>query len=1018
MRKIWNNEKIYDMKFVLDEKCRNAFNITKEYFKTNKKKPVIFTGTGILLLILILGISFSYANLTPVSSVEIFSENANFENKDMGSWKVTKSAEWIEEDVANINVKIESNLGIGNFKAPSDYIFVFEDSAKMGAVGQEKINILYQFCLSLFSEVLSANEENKVAVITFNSNYNIVSDFSRDLDPGQLNFNVSGNTNYYQALNGVNELLSNYTKEEGKNCKVVFITAGSPNEETPNEVEYSKMLRNKYPYLKINSIASFYGDNENKTSLYNISDSVSMLSAGLSEFEQLHVAIESLNVNNYLGFKIEDTINSEYFEVIEATSNIGEVTVDKSLENDRVIWDLKDKYYSNTIEEMDIKIKLKDEYKSADDLLMFQTNIQAKITSLIYNLDGNEAVEEVVSSLTPVLSTNYAVIYDNNEPDTCTVSGTPETKRYTPFTTVEISEDIPTCNGYKFKGWKLVEDNVEKIGKDYFIMPSHDVTLKAEWSKVSIKKSMNSRVVEEGTLYAMMAANSVPDNVSSDFVTNTTGINFTQISSDTNGKGIYQMASTAQDDRPIYYYRGAVDNNNVKFANFCWKIVRTTGTGGVKLIYNGPPDGEGGCTNTTGEITTIGQSYFFDINSESGLYYAAIGYMYGTKYPNKLSLNTIKWYDFLDVDEPSSGSGVNGYDLAKYYVSDDVSYDSQTDQYSLINPITASSLSSSDMIGKYFCEKGSTSCYSVNVITDYFGHYTTRYSYFIKMSNGNKLPVPYKDLNTQMVKFGKSAQYNNGMYILNDIYEIGIFDAVENFNSIVDYPYSCYSINDRCSDVNYKLNTVWFLLSNGETHIDLIEYITSGSPNEIDSGIKKVIDNWYSSNLADYTTYLEDTIWCNDREFYGNISLPELTGSDEKFFAHKNTVRLFQGKPSLECLLGDSFSVEVLYKDNEQIGNGKLIYPTATLTADEVVLAGLGLAENSDVYLYNGVKWNTLTPFSHAIVPVHYIVGESGTMTIFLDFNNVPYVRPSVSLKAGTKAVSGDGTPTNPFVIE
>lgn len=888
----------------------------------------------------------------------------------------------------------------------------------MGAVGQNNLNNLYQFLVEMMSIIIDLNEGNRISLITFNSTYNIVSDLTRELDPNQLHFSFSGNTNYYQALNGVNELLSSYVKEDGKNCNVIFISAGSPNEETPNEIEYSKMLRKKYPFLKINSIAAFYPDNENKTPLYNISDSVSTLSSGLSEIDMIKVMLEAIGLNNYLNFVIEDTINSEYFEVIEASSSIGEVTIDKSLENDKVIWDLKDKYYSKTEEELDIKLKLKDDYKDTEELLMFQTNIQEKITSSIYNLEEIEITEEVTSSLTPVLSTNYAVIYDNNESDTCTVSGLPETKRYAPFTTVEISDATPTCSGYMFKGWKIVEDEVEKMGRDYFIMPSHDVTLKAEWAKVSIKKSMNSRVVEEGTLYAMMASNSVPDNISSEFVTSSTGIDFTQISSDTNGKGIYQMASTAKDDRPIYYYRGAVDNNNVKFANFCWKLVRTTDTGGVKLIYNGPPDEAGGCTNTTGDITTIGQSYFFDATSESGLYYAAIGYMYGTKYPNKLSLNAIKWYDFLDVDEPSTGSGVNGYALAKYYVSDDVSYDSQTDQYSLLNPIIASSLTSSDMIGKYFCENGSTSCSSVNVITEYFGHNSTRYNYFIKMSNGNKLPVPYKDLNTQMVKFGKSAQYNNGMYILNDIYEIGIFDAVENFSSIVDYPYSCYSINDRCSDVKYKLNTVWFLLSNGETHIDLIEYITSGSPNEIDSEIKKVIDNWYSSNLADYTKYLEDTIWCNDREFYGNISLPELTGSDEKFFAHKNTVRLFEGKPSLECLLGDSFSVEVLYKDNEQIGNGKLIYPTATLTADEVVLAGLGLAENSDVYLYNGVKWNTLTPFSHAIVPIHYIVGESGTMTTLVDFDNVPYVRPSVSLKPGTKSSYGDGTPTSPFVIE
>ena len=38
---------------------------------------------------------------------------------------------------------------------------------------------------------------------------------------------------------------------------------------------------------------------------------------------------------------------------------------------------------------------------------------------------------------------------------------------------------------------------------------------------------------------------------------------------------------------PVYYYKSNVQNNNVLFGGFCWKIVRTTETGGVKLVYNG-----------------------------------------------------------------------------------------------------------------------------------------------------------------------------------------------------------------------------------------------------------------------------------------------------------------------------------------------------------------------------------------------------------------------------------------------
>ena len=127
------------------------------------------------------------------------------------------------------------------------------------------------------------------------------------------------------------------------------------------------------------------------------------------------------------------------------------------------------------------------------------------------------------------------------------------------------------------------------------------------------------------SLYSTIQDNAVADNVQSEFVTGSTGINFSQISSDTNGKGVYMLSSTKDSTNPIYYYRGAVENNNVKFANFCWKIVRTTETGGIKLIYNGVPDENGTCNNT-GTSSQIGTSRFNTNNNDN----AYVGYMYGT----------------------------------------------------------------------------------------------------------------------------------------------------------------------------------------------------------------------------------------------------------------------------------------------------------------------------------------------------------------------------------------------------
>ncbi len=90
--------------------------------------------------------------------------------------------------------------------------------------------------------------------------------------------------------------------------------------------------------------------------------------------------------------------------------------------------------------------------------------------------------------------------------------------------------------------------------------------------------------------------------------------------------GIYTTTAT-EGNIPVYYYRGDADkvNNNIIFNNMCWKIIRTTENGGVKIIYNGTPT-DGKCEIQTGEAIQIGTSKFND-NAKDNAY---VGYMYGT----------------------------------------------------------------------------------------------------------------------------------------------------------------------------------------------------------------------------------------------------------------------------------------------------------------------------------------------------------------------------------------------------
>ena len=124
----------------------------------------------------------------------------------------------------------------------------------------------------------------------------------------------------------------------------------------------------------------------------------------------------------------------------------------------------------------------------------------------------------------------------------------------------------------------------------------------------------------------------------------TTTIDFSKTSEQDNTNGIYTTTNT-DSGKPVYYYRGNVDNR-VIFANFCWRIVRTTETGGVKLIYDGVPS-NGQCNNT-GDNSTIGSSKFNEKYNNA----KDVGYMYGSSIDDTANTDdsTIKkkidnWYE-------------------------------------------------------------------------------------------------------------------------------------------------------------------------------------------------------------------------------------------------------------------------------------------------------------------------------------------------------------------------------------
>ena len=388
------------------------------------------------------------------------------------------------------------------------------------------------------------------------------------------------------------------------------------------------------------------------------------------------------------------------------------------------------------------------------------------------------------------------------------------------------------------------------------------------------------------------------------------------ITYNSNDNGVFLFDGT--DDNggtyPIYYYRGNVTNNNVLFGGFCWKIVRTTSTGGTKLIYNGTAtNGECNATGTSTQIET--RSFNAKENSP-----ADVGYMYGTRY-------------------------------------------------------TSSSKSMSSITDTYM--------------------------------------------------YGNDVTYSNGTYTLSGktTTSVGSNWSTDRTTLANGYHYTCLNSTGTCTSVYYityfgnDTYMIYLTFTGGDT---LETAKTKMFTNTNNSTIKTTIDNWYKTNLIDYTSYLENTIFCNDRSlsstYGGALGSKDTNSTSYSYFGGEERLS-YTYSPSLVCQnQNDKFSLRVSNGGTSGYGNNKLKYPIALLTTDEAMLAGGQNSTNKNYYLYIGQYYWLLSPsdwrggsgfFGH--------VNSGGT--VYGSFVNPYGVRPSVSLKPETLFLEGDGTTDNPYVV-
>jgi len=217
--------------------------------------------------------------------------------------------------------------------------------------------------------------------------------------------------------------------------------------------------------------------------------------------------------------------------------------------------------------------------------------------------------------------------------------------------------------------------------------------------------------------------------------------------------------------------------------------------------------------------------------------------------------------------------------------------------------------------------------------------------------------------------------------------------------------------------------------------------LASDRGNTTNAPIKTVTDTWYSKTLNvktdtsgnTYDKYVSRTaIYCNDR------STDAYASSGTMYYGARR--RLYDAKsPSYKCgndasknLYSTADVADKFSASTSKGGNGKLTYPIAQITADEIVYIGRLYANNSPAWYYfnasNGSAignnyWWTMSPSYYTSTykkPYVFVVGGSANIGRFVDNyvnTGATGIRPVLSLKSCVKVITGNGSSETPYEV-
>ena len=213
------------------------------------------------------------------------------------------------------------------------------------------------------------------------------------------------------------------------------------------------------------------------------------------------------------------------------------------------------------------------------------------------------------------------------------------------------------------------------------------------------------------------------------------------------------------------------------------------------------------------------------------------------------------------------------------------------------------------------------------------------------------------------------------------------FNSLSNAHKYVGYTYdndSACTVSSPCIST-YDSNTKKFINNKKVTN----------------STIKDYLENIWYQEIASYDNYISLGGFCNDTSSdapssWTSIAYPAYFRIKEDF------------KPTLKC------------PNTSNDYGGYYVSKIGLLSADEINMAGYSNSggTSEDNYLYIENSWWSLSPYKIYQNTPSLFVGYFGYINTESDTKSLEAVYPVINLRADVTVSSGDGTESNPYVID